>query len=118
MPTVDLKWVLVLSLFLAVLGFLVGAGSQFTDLGMSAIQVKAVIALCVLLLGMGNAINSVLVAFGMTNASRIASVQSVPIAEKMESFARNPEVKAIVTTQALADATESDKIVGSTSKVA
>lgn len=116
--TVDLKWVLFLSMFLAVLGFLVGAGSQFTDLGMSAAEVKAAIALCVILLGMGNAINSVLVAFGMTNASRIASVQSVPIAEKMESFARNPEVKAIVTTQALADATESDKVVGPTSKVA
>ena len=118
MPTIDLKWVLFLSMFLAVLGFLVGAGSQFTDLGMSATQVKAVIALCVLLLGMGNAVNSVLVAFGMTNAGRLASAASVPLNQKMDSLAENnPEVRAIITTQAVADATESNKIVAGPSPV-
>ncbi len=39
--TVDLKWILILSMVLAVLGFLGGAGSQFTDLGLSPVQVKA-----------------------------------------------------------------------------
>lgn len=111
--TVDLKWVLFLSMFLAVLGFLVGAGAQFTDLGLAQSTVKAVVALCVLLLGAGNAVNSVLVAFGMTNAGRLAAVQQVPIQQKLESFAEhNPEVKQIVTTQTLADATTSDKVVG------
>ena len=111
--TVDLKWVLILSMILAVLGFLVGAGSQFTDLGLSPTAVKAVIALCVLCLGGGNAVNSVLIAFGMTTAGRLASVQSVPIKEKLDSFAENnPQVKQIVTTQALADATDSEKVVG------
>ena len=118
MPTIDLKWVLFLSMFLAVLGFLVGAGSQFTDLGMSATEVKAVIALCVLLLGMGNAVNSVLVAFGMTNAGRLASAASVPLSQKMDSLAENnPEVRAIITTQAVADATESNKIVAGPSPI-
>ena len=111
--TVDLKWVLILSMFLAVLGFLVGAGSQFTDLGLSATQAKAIVALCVLLLGSGNAVNSVLVAFGMTSAGRLASAQSVPLPQKLDSLAQNnPEVKSIVTTQALADLTNSEKVVG------
>ena len=111
--TVDLKWVLILSMFLAVLGFLVGAGSQFTDLGLSAAQTKAVIALCVLLLGMGNAVNSVLVAFGMTNTGRLASAASVPLPQKLDALiANNPEVKSVVTTQTVADASTSGKIVG------
>jgi hypothetical protein len=111
--TVDLKWVLLLSIFLAVLGFLVGAGSSFTDLGLAPATVKAVIALCVILLGAGNAVNSVLVAFGMTNAGRLASVASVPLVAKMDALANNnPEIKSIVTTQALAEATDSEKVVG------
>jgi hypothetical protein len=113
MPTVDLKWVLILNMFLAALGFLVGAGSPFTDLGLTAAETKAVIALCVLLLGMGNAVNSVLVAFGMTTSGRLASVQSVSLPIKMDDLAaHNPEIKSIVTTQALADMTDSAKIVG------
>lgn len=117
MPTIDLKWVLFLSMFLAVLGFLVGAGAQFTDLGLTAAQVKAIIALCVLLLGMGNAVNSVLVAFGMTNAGRIASAQQVPLVQKLDALAADPSVKAIITTPALADATDSLKVVTGPSPV-
>jgi hypothetical protein len=110
--TVDLKWVLALSMFLAVLGFLVGAGSQFTDLGLAPAQVKAVIALCVLLLGSGNAVNAVLVAFGMTNVGRLASAQQVPLPQKLDALvANNPEVKAVVTTKAVSDATTSDRVV-------
>jgi hypothetical protein len=111
--TVDLKWVLILSMFLAVLGFLVGAGAQFTDLGLSQATVKAVVALCVLLLGAGNAVNSVLVAFGMTSAGRLASARTVPLPERLDSLAdNNTEVQSIVTTQELADATNNAKIVG------
>jgi hypothetical protein len=75
--SVDLKWILILSMALAVLSFLVGAGSQFTDIGLSPAQAKALIALFVILLGCGNAINSVLVAFGMSPSNRLASAASV-----------------------------------------
>lgn len=112
MPTIDLKWVLFLSMFLAVLGFLVGAGSQFTDLGLSATEVKAIIASCVLMLGAGNAVNSVLVAFGMTNASRLASVQQVPLPQKLDSLlTNNPQVQKIETTPEIANATISEKVI-------
>lgn len=111
--TVDLKWILILSMALAVLGFLGGAGSQFTDLGLSPIQVKAVIALFVILLGVGNAINSVLIAFGMNNASRIASVQQVPLQDRITSFAANDTVSRVVLKdQNIADASMSSKVVG------
>ena len=111
--TVDLKWVLILSMFLAIMGFLVGAASQFTDLGLSAATVKAVVAPCVLLLGCGNAVNSVLVAFGMTSQGRLASAALVPLDQRLDALAdSDPRVKSIVTTQAVADATSSAKVVG------
>lgn len=60
--TVDPRWSFYLSLTLAVVGFLSGAGTQFTDLGLAPTTVKAVLALCVLLMGIGNAVNAVLAA--------------------------------------------------------
>ena len=108
---VDLKWILALSMFLAVLGFLGGAGSQFTDLGLAPATTKAIIAIFVILLGCGNAVNSVLIAFGMTNANRISSAEQVPLGQRLDALvANNPEVKGVVTTAAIADATESEKI--------
>lgn len=74
---IDLKWVLIMSIILSVLGFLAGANSEFVDLGLNANAVKAIAAGFGLLLGVGNAINTVLVAFGMTPSNRIASAASV-----------------------------------------
>ena len=112
MPTVDLKWVLILSMILSVLGFLGGAGGEFADLGLSAGEVKAIVAGVALLGGCGNAINSVLVAFGMTNAGRLASVQQVPLPQKLDSLLiNNPQVQKIETTPEIADATISEKVI-------
>lgn len=58
--TIDPRWSIVLSLSLAVLGFLAGAGSQFTDLGLQPATVKALQAAILLILGVGNAVNTVL----------------------------------------------------------
>lgn len=58
--TIDPRWSIFLSLGLAILGFLAGAGSQFTDLGLDPHTVKALLSLCTLLLGIGNAVNAVL----------------------------------------------------------
>jgi hypothetical protein len=60
--TVDPRWSFYLSLTLAVCGFLSGAGSQFTDLGLSQPVVKALLAVVMLLIGVGNAVNAVLAA--------------------------------------------------------
>lgn len=74
---VDLKWVLIVSIFLSVMGFLVGISAELTDLGFNEHQVKAIIAIFVILLGVGNSINSVLIAFGMSVPNRLASAASV-----------------------------------------
>jgi hypothetical protein len=117
MPTIDLKWALLLSIVLAILGALAGAGSQFTDLGFSAPTVKAILAGFGLLLAIGNAINSVFIAFGMTNAGRIASVQNVPLAERASALVDNTAVaKLVLTDQQLADSIQSDKVVGPSGK--
>lgn len=60
--TVDPRWSFFLSLGLAILGFLGGAGAQFTDLGLPPSEVKGILALVTLMLGVGNAINAVLAA--------------------------------------------------------
>lgn len=60
--TIDPRWSFWLSITLAVIGFLSGAGSQFTDLGFDPHAVKAIIALCALVMGIGNAINAILAA--------------------------------------------------------
>ena len=119
------KWILGLSMWLAVMSFLVGAGSQFTDLGLDPIKVKALIALFVILLGAGNAINSVLVAFGMTNSNKVAIAQTLPDQDKInvvhdlplqvraQSFASDPGVAQVMLKDAVtAAAVPSDKVVG------
>lgn len=60
--TVDPRWSFWLSLSLAVLAFLSGAGSSFVDLGMPDRTVKAVLGLIAIMLGIGNAVNAVLAA--------------------------------------------------------
>lgn len=60
--TIDPRWSIFLSIGLAIIGFLSGAGAQFTDLGLAPGQVKAILALNALILGVGNAINAVLAA--------------------------------------------------------
>ena len=58
--TIDPRWSICLSLALAILGVLAGGASQFTDLGLDIHTVKAIQASIILLLGVGNAINTVL----------------------------------------------------------
>lgn len=58
--TLDPRWSVFLSLGLAILAFLAGAGSQFTDLGLDPATVKKILAATTLLIGVGNAVNAVL----------------------------------------------------------
>jgi hypothetical protein len=60
--TLDPRWSFWLSVALAVLAFLSGAGGQFTDLGLPPAEVKAILALVTIFLGLGNAVNAVLAA--------------------------------------------------------
>jgi hypothetical protein len=58
--TLDPRWSIFLSLGLAILGVLGGSAAQFTDLGMQPAQVKALLAIITMFLGIGNAVNAVL----------------------------------------------------------
>ena len=60
--TIDPRWSFYLSLSLAVPAFLSGAGATFVDLGLTPKEVKAILAVFTLCLGLGNAINAVLAA--------------------------------------------------------
>lgn len=80
--TLDPRWSMFLSLGLAILGFLAGAGSQFTDLGMSPTAVKAALSLCTLLLGIGNAVNAVLAGIPSKDATTGFLVKGKPDGSK------------------------------------
>lgn len=109
--TATMKWALGVALFLSCMSFLVGVGSQLTDLGLSPTQSKAVIALFIILLGLGNSVNSVLIAFGFSTASKIATASSLSPSNKLAIAADVDGVKKIeVTSQALADSVSSDKV--------
>jgi hypothetical protein len=69
--TIDPRWSIFLSLSLATLAFLAGAGSQFTDLGLDPTIVKAVLAFITILLGIGNAVNAVLGAIPSKTGSAV-----------------------------------------------
>jgi hypothetical protein len=60
--TIDPRFNFWLSVFLAVCAFLSGAGAQLTDLGLSASEVKAILAVFTITMGLGNAVNAVLAA--------------------------------------------------------
>lgn len=60
--TIDPRWSFWLSMTLAVLGFLAGAGGSYADLGLSEHAVKGILGLTTLCLGIGNAVNAVLAA--------------------------------------------------------
>jgi hypothetical protein len=60
--TIDPRWSFWLSMTLGVLGFLSGAGVQFTDLGLDPHVVKQVLAFNALMLGIGSVANGVLAA--------------------------------------------------------
>jgi len=57
--TIDPRVGLYLSIVLAVIGFLAGAGTQFTTL-FGEHTANIILSVCVLLLGIGNAVNAVL----------------------------------------------------------
>lgn len=60
--TIDPRWSFWLSMVLGVLGFLSGAGAQFTDLGLDPMGVKRLLAGIVLVMGVCNVINAILAA--------------------------------------------------------
>ena len=58
--TIDPRWSIFLSLGLAILAFLASSSAAFSDLGLSAREVKGIAAVITLLLGVGNSVNAVL----------------------------------------------------------
>lgn len=75
--------------------------------------IPIVSAWCAIIAFIGSAILTTLNGMATTNGSRLASVVSVPLDQKLDAIAESdPRVKSIVTTQALAEATNSEKVVG------
>jgi hypothetical protein len=102
-----------IGLVIFISGVIGAGGTTFFAGALPADIIPPVVKWCLIISTLGNGVMTYIAGQNMTTAGRLANVQQVPLSQKMESLAsNNPEVKSIVTTQALADATESDKIVG------
>jgi hypothetical protein len=111
MPNIDPKIIFWISIALAIAG--VGSNAAIWGGAIPADYIPMWAQWNKIISTMGQVVMPLLLGQGMTNAGRLASVQSVPLAQKMDSLvANNPaEVKAILTTAALATATDSEKVV-------
>jgi hypothetical protein len=111
MPNIDPKYIFWLSVAIAIAG--VGSNAAIWGGALPPDYIPMLASWNKIVSTMGQVVMPLLLGQGMTNAGRLANVQSVPLAQKMDSLiANNPaEVKSIVTTQALAAATDSEKIV-------
>lgn len=111
MPNIDPKVIFWISVAIAVAG--VGSNAAIWGGAMPADYIPILASWNKIISTMGQVVMPLLLGQGMTNAGRLASVQSVPLAQKMDNLiANNPgQVRGILTTEALAAATDSDKIV-------
>ena len=111
MPNIDPKFIFWISVAIAIAG--VGSNAAIWGGAIPADYIPILASWNKIISTMGQVVMPLLLGNGMTNAGRLANVQPVPLTQKLDSLAmNNPEVKSIVTTQALAEATDSDKIVG------
>jgi hypothetical protein len=109
---------LALTIFLAIMGYLIGIGTQLTDLGLDPIHIKALIAVFTILLGMGNSVNAVLISFGMSASNTQQAFSNLPLTTQISSVMANANghIKKIETTPAIANSPElaaNDKVVAS-----
>jgi hypothetical protein len=118
MPNIDPKVAFWIGLTVFIAGVIANAGVALFAGALPADVIPPLVKWCAIIATIGNGIMTYIAGLNMTNAGRLANVQPVPLPQKMDSLiANNPtDVKSIVTTQAIADATDSDKIVGQTLK--
>lgn len=83
--TVDPRYSFWLSVFLAVLGVLAGSATQFSNLGLSAHTVQAILAIIVLLNGVGNAVNAILAAIPSRDTNDPAEAKKFLLGPKATS---------------------------------
>jgi len=113
MPHIDPKVAFYIGLVIFVAGIIGNVGTSFFAGALPADIIPPVVKWCAIIATLGNGVLTYIAGQNMTNAGRLANVQPVPLAQKMDSLAdNNKDVKSIVTTQALAEATNSDKVVG------
>lgn len=99
---------LILAIFLAIMGYMVGIGSQLTDLGLQPATIKALIAIFTILLGTGNSVNAVLIAYGLTASSTKQAFSNLPLTTQISSLVANANgnIKKIETTPEIANSNE------------
>ena len=111
--TIDPKIAFYIGLVIFVAGIVSNVGTNFFDGALPVAVIGPLVKWSAIIATIGNGVMTYIAGTNMTTAGRLASVQPVSLTDKLDAVAyNNPEVKSIVTTQAIADLTSNDKIVG------
>jgi hypothetical protein len=112
MFNVDPKISFWIGLTIFVCGAIAAGGTSFFSGALPDWIIPPLVKWCLIISTLGNGVMTYIAGSNMTNAGRIANVQQVPLPQKLDSLvAHNPEVKGVVTTQAVANATSSEKVI-------
>ena len=113
MPNIDPKVAFWFGITVFVCGLIAAAGSSLFAGALPDWIIPPFVKWCLIISTIGNGVMTYIAGQNMTNAGRLASVQQVPLAQKLDSLmANNPtQVKAVLTTPALAAETDSEGIV-------
>src|ERR1700722_7264856 len=113
MPNIIPKVAFWFGITVFVCGLIAAAGSRLFGGALPDWIIPPFVKWCLIISTIGNGVMTYIAGQNMTNAGRLASVQQVPLAQKLDSLmANNPtQVKAVLTTPALAAETDSEGIV-------
>jgi hypothetical protein len=112
MFNIDPKVAFWLGLTFYICGNIATAGTTFFSGALPEWVIAPLVKWCLIIATQGNGIMTYIAGANMTNAGRIANVQQVPLPQKLDSLvAHNPEVKGVITTEAVANATSSSKVI-------
>lgn len=98
MPTIDPKWRFLISIIVTV-AIGVSQGAVHLTHAIPEMWIPVAVAWCGIIAFVGSAAQTGLSAVGMSNSNRLASAAAIP------------EVQKIVTTEAIANAAPSEKVV-------
>lgn len=113
MYNIDPKISFWIGLVIFLTGLIAAAGTGFFSGALPEWIIPPLVKWCLIISVLGNGVMTYIAGTNMTNAGRLANVQQVPMKDKLDDFASNnpKDIKAIVTTEALAATTKSQNVV-------
>jgi len=113
MYNIDPKISFWIGLTIFICGTIAAAGTSFLTGALPNWLIPPLVKWCLIISVLGNGTMTYIAGANMTNAGRLANVQQVPLPQKLDSLVENNKdtVKGVITTEAVANATSSPKVI-------